>query len=98
MSFPEYFSEIGLLVISLPRPMLNPRERSSAIGALRGCAGDSSQIAQVSAMQALWKIALRKGRRDVWIMPFVRGRAVDGGPAVRARAKRLLQGVDDAPP
>lgn len=82
----------------LPRLRLNPRERSGAISALRGYANDPSQIVQVCALQALWEVASRKGRREVWIVRFVRQRALDGGPAVRARAKRLLCGVDGAQP
>jgi hypothetical protein len=82
----------------LPRLELSSRERTRAMVILRSYSGDPSRIVRVCAMQALWDLGTKRGQREAWVVSLVEQMALAGSPAVRARARRLLQGSDSAAP
>jgi len=80
------------LVQLIPRLRLTANERKQAIALLWSCLECRSKIVQVNAMQALADLAVQDGRLRKIVIERLRSLAVEGGPAVRARARNLLRG------
>lgn len=75
----------------LPRLELTARERRAARRALFAYLSDESRIVQVCALQGLWDLAAPEERRRGPLRSLVEGFALEGSPALRARARQLLQ-------
>jgi len=52
---------------------------------------DKSKIVQVSAMQSLWDVAKSDAGLKREVEPLIKQMSINGSPAVRARARRLLK-------
>jgi hypothetical protein len=74
----------------VPLIEMTPRERHGARKTLRGYLNDESRIVQVCALQALWDLAAPEERSRESFRSLVERLAVEGSPAVQARAKQLL--------
>lgn len=83
----------------LPRLTLAAAERERAYELLAGFLGDSSQIVRVNALQALADLVVAEGAaRRGPVIARIRAQMATGGPAVRARGRKLLKQLDETPP
>jgi hypothetical protein len=81
----------------IPRLALAPAERRTAARIVRRWLADRSRIVQVFALQALADLAKDDPRLRSLALRLVRARMAVGGPAVRARGRRLLRELGEAP-
>lgn len=81
----------------LPRLTLSRRQRGEAVDLLFEFLQDKSRIVQAFALTALVDFAEDdKGLRER-VTPLVRRAAASGAPSVKARAKKLMDRIGDAP-
>lgn len=84
----------------LPRLTFTAAERERVYALLTGFLDDRSQIVRVTALQALADLAVAGGdeARRRQVVSLVRAQVAAGGPAVRARGRRLLKQLGETPP
>ena len=78
----------------LPRLGLDGDLRQRAVGLMFDCLGDNSRIARAWALTALVAFADGDGPLRIRVLPLVRDALVADAPAVRARARKLMQSIE----
>lgn len=81
----------------IPRLALSPRQRRAAEALLRRWLADPSRIVQVATLQALADLSRGDPGREARMARLIRRRMRTGGPAVRARGRRLLRELGGGP-
>jgi hypothetical protein len=76
----------------LPRLALSCNERSQAEAALRRYLDDESRIVKIFALQALYELSLVDPGMRQCVMALLRDAERNGTAAMRARARKLLEG------
>lgn len=82
----------------LARLPLTRAEEDVAVNLLLGFTNDRSSIVKALSMQALADIALRSRRLLPEITRHIRELTVIGTPAMKARGRKLLKSLANAPP
>jgi len=77
----------------LPRLRLTPTERHKAATILFGYLEDKSRIVKTFALQALTDLAHDDPDLRRRVLPLLRNACRTGSPAVRARAKKLIEAL-----